>query len=180
MKRFYLGIIVILSFIIYFNVSPYKIESNDESIKKGIYEFSQSVNNIEILETKDIDNRKFVLYEFKGTLGDAILIRGINGKYKVKYVGHGDNSPILDRIEETNKGKYALIKGKNEDLNISYINFTVESSEYSINVPQAKNFIIYTPVSKKIKFPGLGDLRLYDKNNKDITLKIFNKYRTNN
>ena len=69
------------------NILQYKIDDDTSAMKEAIedlYKRAGVNNQIHIVRTRDIDNYKLVLYENNNSfLGEAILKKGLNKKYKI-------------------------------------------------------------------------------------------------
>lgn len=183
MKKLYLVLfcILILGFSGYFYNKSYNITNDKSILKNKIEQFintNDSVsNNIIIKQIIDIDNKKYVLFSIDDNFGNAELIRGLNGKYKIGYTEHGTNL-FLYRVRKTNKQKYFIIFAKNYGMKIKTAKVLLKGQGYTINIPQQDYFIAYCPVSNDIdiEFPKSTDFKLYDNNNNDITNDIYKKF----
>lgn len=183
MKKNFLiiSLILIIGCIIVFNYNKiFSITDNKKQLEDSII---QSINrptivtdNIDIKQTIDIDNKKFVLFisnNFSG-IGDAVLSKGINTKYEMDYTEYGSNI-FQYRMQKTNRNKYFVIFGKNSyDKKIDYIKVILDGKEYKIKIPQQEYFISYSPVPNDTQsiFPD-GVPKLYDRNDGDITNEIY-------
>ncbi|MDR3585552.1 MAG: hypothetical protein P4L59_09525 [Desulfosporosinus sp.] len=183
MKRRYLILIIILIIIgstISFNYI--KIYSTDETnlenhIKWFINRPTIITDKIDIKKAIDIGNKKYVLYTYNDDYrGDAELVKGLNGKYKIEFTNGGSNL-FQYRVLVINKLKYLVVAGKNYDLRIDYVKVTLDGHEYKIVVPQQEYFIVYYPVPNDTQsiFPENG-LELFNKNNIEISNDIYFNY----
>lgn len=146
----------------------------EDNIKKFINRPGIVTNYIDIKQSINIDNKKYTLFVFDGTLGCAELTKGFNNKYKIEFVGYGSSS-FRYRIHKTNKAKYLIIEGRNYYFKINYVKILLDNKEYRIDIPQQEYFLAYCKVSNETQtiFPDINNFKLYDKNNVDITDESF-------
>lgn len=171
----------IVSFVIVFNY--YKVYSTEENnlennITSFITRFEKTNEAIFIKKTKDIGNKRYVLFVFNDYLGDAELIKGLNGNYKIESTDTGSNL-FQYRVRGINNKKYFVLAGKNYDFKIDYINVILDGKEYKFTIPQEEYFISYWPVSNDILNMFPSELKLYDKYDTEITDEIYLKYQHN-
>ncbi|WP_068962679.1 hypothetical protein [Desulfosporosinus sp. BG] len=170
--------IVFLKIVVNYN-SIYSIGNNnmEYNIKKFINRPKVITNNIYIKQTIDIGNRRYVLFTFNDYLGDAELVMGLNGKYKIESTNSGSNL-FQYRVREINKSKYFVVAGKNYDLKIDYVKVNLDSNEYKIMIPRQEYFISYCPVTNNTQsiFPIDSGFKLFDKNNIEITNDIYIRF----
>ncbi|MCB2356917.1 hypothetical protein [Clostridium estertheticum] len=161
----------------------YTLTDNKTQLKDNILQFSNRpsaiYNNIDIKEELNLDNKKYILYIIDNTLGNAELTKGLNNKYKIETTGSGSSYFFIPEIYKTNKGKYLILKGKNPDMKIVYAKVLVDNKEYRINIPKKTYFLVYcaVPIKTQIVYPDANNLKLYNKNDVDITnemMKILN------
>lgn len=184
MKKFFFSALLILTtvFVIFISYSvTYRIEDNKKQLEDNVKQFINKTaviaKNIDIKQELNIDNKKYVLFTINDTLGFAELTKGLNGKYKIEFTGYG-GSNFTVQIYETNKGKYLILKGKNYGMGIAYLKVLLDNKEYKVSTPNQEYFLSYCSVSSKTQkvFPDINTLRLYNKNDVDITkdmLKLF-------
>lgn len=177
-----LSLILIVSVIVVFNYNKtFSISDNTKQMEYSIMKFinrpTTFTDNINIKQTIDIDNKKFVLFistDFLG-IGDAVLTKGINTKYEIDSTGYG--STIFQYgVQKTNKHKYFIVNGKNYDNKIYYIKTVLDGKEYKLNIPKQEYFISYCPVSNDTQSIFPSSLAIYDKHGTDITNEINNKF----
>ena len=169
-------IILTIAFLCY--LRNYRISDNKKQLEENIKAFINRptvvVNNIDIKQELNIDNKKYVMYIIdNGTLGEAELTKGINNKYKIDSAGYGSGFFECE-IYKTNKGKYLIIKGENYHMQIASIKVPVDDKVYKFNIPQQKYFLVYCPVpdQTEIILPDFNKIKIYDKNDIDITHEV--------
>lgn len=173
-----IGFIVILNYNEKFSI----IDSKQQLYNSIMYSINRpniTVDNVDIKKMIDIDNKKYILFvsnKFTG-IGDTVLTKGINNKYKIEYTEYGSNI-FQYRVQETNKNKYFVVFGKNYGEKIDWIKVILDRKEYKIKIPQQEYFISYCLISSDTKniFPDDLGFNLYDKYNNDITNKIYKEY----
>ena len=179
-------ILCIIGYVIIYN-STYSISDNNKAeiqnaLMKSINTPTVITKNLEIKQSVNIDNKKYVIYmntnvigNFK-FLGDGELVKGRNNKYKVNLAGYAGQSTYLqNKIVETNKGNYLIVYGENYNKRISYATVKLMNDrDYYVKIPNQEYFIAYCSVPKEVKaeFPYSKEMKLYDKDNKDITKEI--------
>jgi hypothetical protein len=149
----------------------------EDSLVNWINRPATVTDSIDIKQSINIDNKKYVLFKINDSLGSAELTRGLNKKYKIDSTEYGTN--IFEyRVQKTNKAKYFIINGKNYDMNINYIKVKLDNTEYKVDISKQEYFIAYCNVSNDTQsiFPSGGDFKLYNKNNIDITDEIYKKF----
>lgn len=156
----------------------YAIKDNEKQLENNVMQFinrtSVVASNINIKKELNLDNKKYILFSNNNTLGDAELIKGLNNKYKIKSTGIGSGY-FRDKIVKTNKGKYLILKGKNIGLKIAYAKVILDNKEYKISIPQEEYFMVYCPVPIETKetYIEINNLKLYNKQDVDITNEMF-------
>ncbi|MZK52217.1 hypothetical protein [Clostridium beijerinckii] len=177
----FLFCILIFGFGVYYYNKSYNITNDKSVLENKIEQFlnrgSNVPNDISIKEIMDIDNKKYVLFSTDDNFGNAELIRGLNGKYKIEYTERGTNL-FLHRVIKTNKTKYFVIFAKNYGMKIKNARVSLQGHDYMISIPQQDYFIAYCPVSNdtKTEFPQSTDFKLYDANNNDITDDVYKEF----
>lgn len=149
----------------------FKIKDNERDISQSI---SKMVNQpIEIKLMKDIDNKRIVLFTSGSELGESVLTKGSNNKYRLDSVGHGTNE-VRYRIMETNQGQYIRFAGRNIG-GISEILTFVDGEKYNLPVTEGDFFISLVPIIKQTenKFPS-GTV-WYDEQGKEIEESVYLK-----
>lgn len=121
---------------------------------------------VQIRLMKDIDNKRIVLFTTKLHIGEAVLIKGPNNRYKLESTGHGTNE-IRSRIMETDKRQYVRILGRNTE-GISKILTLIDGQKYELPLPEEDFFISILALIRETesKFPS-GSV-LYDKKGNEI------------
>ncbi|MFT8316365.1 MAG: hypothetical protein ABF633_19240 [Clostridium sp.] len=181
-------IFFIMGYVVIYN-STYSIADNNKAeIQNALMQFINRpkgvvyTKNLQVEQAVDIDNKKYVIYmntnaigNFK-FLGDGELIKGKNNKYKVDLASWGGQSTYLqNKIVETDKGNYLIVYGENYNKRISYATVKLMNDrDYYVKIPNEEYFIAYCSVPKEVKaeFPYGKEMKLYDKDNKDITKEI--------
>lgn len=179
-------IVCIMGYFIIYN-STYSIADNKVEIKnalmKSINRSTVITKNLEIKQAVDIDDKKYVIYmntnaigNFK-FLGDGELTKGRNNKYKVNLAGYaGQGTYLQNKIVKTDKENYLIVYGENYNKRISYATVKLMNDrDYYVKIPNEEYFIAYCAVPKEIiaEFPYSKEMKLYDKDNKDITKDIY-------
>ncbi|MBZ9637702.1 hypothetical protein [Clostridium sp. FP1] len=170
-------IIICIAFISYSRV--YTIMDNEIQLKDNIIQFLNRptviVNKIDIKQELNLDNKKYILFIFNNTCGEAELTKGLTNKYKIESIRYGSSSTYFnDEIYKTNKGKYLIMTGENPDMKIIYARVTLDNKEYKISIPHQEYFISYCaiPIDTQLVYPSFNNTKLYNKNDADITDKI--------
>lgn len=155
----------------------YSVNDSKDNIENKIAIFLnnskfQNVNKLNIAKECNIDTKKYVLFILNNKLAYAELRKGINSKYKILSVT-ADINMLRCEIIKTNKSKYLLVIGKNDNLKIDYIKAKVGVDEYKVIIPKEPYFISSCPVSS---WASLGEdpntVRIIDKKGNDITGEI--------
>lgn len=161
----------------------YHIKNNTNDIQKAIEDFRnrglpKKDFNCEVINTKDIDDKKIVLYKDNKSLGYGELKKGINNKYKVETTGASSNE-FIDEIIETSNGKYILVVGEKHNTNLKRILINYTDKKYNIDIPNEEFYIAYTKANKDIDMHYKRDYtKFFNDKNEDITdeiLRIGNK-----
>lgn len=145
----------------------YTVANNEQAIGTAITKMIH--RPVEIRLTRDIDNKRIILFTNGSQIGEAEFTRGPNRKLKLKSAGYGTNE-VRDRILTTNKGQYVKILGRNT-ANISSIHATVESKTYKLTVPQGIYFIVDERLTKKTKTSFPSEWVGYDAQGQEISSK---------
>lgn len=170
-------IVVCIAFVSYSR--RYTIGDSRKQLVLGIMGFGNNSFNIgrnfDIQQELKLDNKKFISFTFnENSLGYVNLTRGLNNKYKIDFTEYG-NQYFRDEIVKTNRGKYIILKGKNFERKISYAKVILNSREYEIMIPDQEYFIVYYPVPVETQrvYLDINNIKLFDKNNIDITREMF-------
>jgi len=165
-----LGSILLVLFLIYIStqyIKPhyvFKIKDNEQAINQSI---SKMVNQpIQIKLMKDIDDRRIVLFKLGSEVGESVLTKGPNNKYRLDFAGHGTNE-VRYRIMKTDKGQYIKFLGENTE-GISKILTFVDGEKYDMPVPEGEYFISLVPIiiQTESNFPS-GSV-WYDNQGKEV------------
>ncbi|UZW14452.1 hypothetical protein OSC52_00995 [Clostridium pasteurianum] len=165
-------------YIIY--VSPYTIIDNKKQLEVNVKNFINKstvfVENIQIIQELNLDNKKLILFLTNDNLlGDGELTKGINNKYKIEEVGYSNNQ-FMNHVIKTDKKSYVILEGKNYNNKITYAKVLLDGNQYKVNIPQQSYFIVYCEipsVKTKITRISMDNIKLYDKKNIDITNEMF-------
>lgn len=164
--------VLILSTLLVLYNRTYYINNDSDKIKQSIISFHSSStvieNDIDIKNIVDIDDKKYVLHSMFNSLGYAELKEGLNSRYKIE-VDESSDRKVFYRVQQTNKGKYLVVLGENYDMKISYMIATFDEKEYKIEISKEEYFIAYCPVSKDVQSILPNMLKIYDKNDNEIT-----------
>lgn len=175
-KAIALNTIIPLAILITFYYLGYPISANNTNIKESIVSFLKedyALEDITIYDSITIDNRKYVL----ATLGDRLaridLVKGIHNAYKIDCIESNTHTLCHD-IVDIHKRKYILLKRKNPNLIISKINFILDSTKYSVNIPHTPYFLTYLEIDPNTEdiHPKLDSIKFYNDNQIDITSLI--------
>lgn len=174
------GLLIILLSItanLYTYFNNYNIEDNrnqlEENILLRLNKPTKIIDNIDIIKTIDLGNKKYVIFMVNYYLGHAEFLKGFNDKFKIGATGYGSNL-IKYQIDKINNTNYFFLFGKNPDLKISYGTLLLDGKEYKFNIPSEEYFITYSKVSTKtqIKYPEISNIKFFDKNGMDITYLV--------
>jgi hypothetical protein len=176
--------IIIIFLLLAFNYSQkYSIPDNKNQLEKSIGKSTDVLaNTIDIKQSINIDDKKFVLFTMGKNIGSAEFAYGLNNKYKIGLVTYG-TSIVTYRIIKTRKAKYFVIEGINHNSAVKYLRLPLDNKEYILNIPNQEYFISYcsVPESTKIEYPDINTLKFYDYSDKDVTASFIsnNLYQQN-
>ncbi|TFE19045.1 hypothetical protein E2980_23820 [Cohnella luojiensis] len=142
----------------------YRIIDNEQAINKSISKMVDQPIQIKLM--KDIDNKRIVLFTLGSEIGESVLTKGSNNKFKLDSTGYGSNE-VRYRIINTNKGQYVKFIGRNTD-NISKILTIVDGEKYYLSVLEAGYFISYVPLIQKTESNFPSGSVWYDNQDKEI------------
>ncbi|SFB04572.1 hypothetical protein SAMN05216312_103177 [Cohnella sp. OV330] len=132
----------------------YSINNSNKAIDVAIESFlnkgriNEEPKTIDIRLTKDIANKRIVLFTLDDQTGVAELSRGKNGKYKIGNVGYGTNW-IRHRVIQTNNGVYYRAAGKREG--IGRIRVYLGEETFDMPVGDSEYYITYFKLLEKPK-----------------------------
>ncbi len=171
-KNFYLALSILLVIVCagytMFYSSYYDIEDNTESIHLGLSEWMNG--NVEILKVTQLDKSStyIVLFERDDKYtGFAHMKKGWNGRFVIKMSGEGEGGQRYNEIK-TNKGLYAILVGRNVDLNIDHITYYNHPDyEFTSSVSTEETFLKYKKIPNNLAgtYP---ELTFFDKHNNII------------
>lgn len=173
-----LSVLIIVCIVFTSYLKNYTITDSKKELENSIMHFINRptviTNSIVIKQELNLDNKKYILFMINNTLGDAELTKGLNSKYKIKSTEHGSGY-FKYEIYKTNKGKYLILKGKNYDMKIAYAKVLIDNKQYKITIPQQEYFIAYCSVPEETQcvYPGLNNIKLFNKNDTNITDEMF-------
>lgn len=129
--------------------------------------------NIKIHDSVTIGKIKYVLIEIDEDLGSVVLSQSITGRYKIDRLSYGGGN-FREQIIESEGEKYLLYGGRNTNLEIASIVFTLDGFTYTLGIPEKTRFFVYTKVDSRIEenHLDLDKLRLYNAEGIDITEKL--------
>lgn len=130
-------------------------------------------NDIKLYDSVVLEKKQYILIELNGQLGRVVLVQGITGRYKINELGYGGGN-FTEEIVDSNGKKYMLFGGRNTNLEISRITYTLEGQNYSMDIPMSKRFLVYTEVDNRMKltYIDLDSLSFYNAQGEDITEKV--------
>jgi hypothetical protein len=112
-----------------------------------------------------------VLFELeKNTFGNAELVKGRNGKLRIKESSYGDFLMYDYEDIKTNKGRYYLVLGKNPDLVVDHLKVIVDHKKaysYLVDVSKDKFFYHYKKIPDELD--QRTKILYYDKNNMELS-----------
>ncbi|WFR56739.1 hypothetical protein QA584_24510 [Anaerocolumna sp. AGMB13025] len=170
-------ILLLVSLVFYKYTSSYAIKDNKENLENNIkLRIHRTTDDLDIKQSINIDNKKYVLYIISNELGVAEFTKGFNKRYKIGSTSYGNN-PIKYNIVKTNKAKYFIIAGKNTEKKINYVKLLLENTIYKIDIPQQEYFYTFCkiPNNTMILYPEISDLSFYNSNNKSITKEVLSQ-----
>lgn len=143
----------------------YQIQDSQIAISKSISKMTGG-KPIQIILIEDVDNKRIVLFQRGSEIGESMLTKGPNNKYRLDSSGYGTNV-VRYRILNTNKGQYVKFVGKNSS-SISRILSFVDEERYYIDIPEGEYFISYKPLTKKTSSSFPSGSIWYDDQGKEI------------
>lgn len=160
--------------------SKYVIENSVESIELGIENHlnssdKDSTHDIQIVNTIDLDNKKFVMFSLENKLGFAEISTGENDLLGVDYASLGD-SPVKLNVTSTDQGRYLIAFGRNFVEKISHLKVTIDTQDITLSVPKEEFFIAYTKLDKNIATDSTSTVNMYDSFGREITVDIYQAY----
>lgn len=180
MKKWIYSIIILIvgiSGVAY--LRTYNIYDNGEGLKVAITKFldkSREKDIIEIRNSCNIDNKKYILFTINDNLANSILLEGVNKKYKIDSI-EIFKSNIQFQIEKSKNKKYLIVYGINKDEIIDTMELNVNYTSYKMKVPKEKYFIMYKDISKELENESikLDNIKFYSSNGIDITKQVYSK-----
>lgn len=180
-KGMYIVFVLIILFVGYvgFYFKEYHISNDQISIQSSLKDWLNRVPrkvdlNPDIIEVVQLDDTTsyIALYQlYDGTFGQAHLIKGFNGKYKIQHSSHGGSiTGVSYQVTETNKGKYMVVFGGNSNLKINHVTAKSihEDYEFKTDVSKEPYFVKYDKLPEDLKQPFPAELTFFDKNNKTL------------
>lgn len=164
--------LILIGYSIYYT-KQYNIQNNKKTIQTNVKEFinigEEQEMNPKVVKVVQIDNSKTFIALFqinsRNMVGYALLEKGINKRMKIVRANYGDNKVSYSDIK-TNNGKYGLITGINQNLNIDHINVGLMYEKYTFtsNVSNELYFIKYKKLPNKLTKTFPAEFICYDKN----------------
>ena len=150
--------------------------SNLEECIKNFYNRGYSVEyspTIKIHDSVTLGKNKYILIEINEDLGHVVLVQSITGRYKIDRLGYGSGN-FREGIIESEGKKYLLYGGRNTNLEIASIIFTLDGFTYGLDIPGETRFFVYTEIDSRIEANhlDLDNLRIYNTQGEDITEKV--------
>ena len=169
-------LIVVMSFVYCFTFPVESDFSNLGGCIKDYYNRGYSIEyspNIKIHDSVTIGKIKYVLIEIDEDLGSVVLSQSFTGRYKINCLSYGSGN-FREQIIESEGEKYLLYGGRNTNLEIASIVFTLDGFTYTLDIPEKTRFFVYTKVDSRIEenHLDLDKLRLYNAEGIDITEKL--------
>lgn len=165
---------VALIFFIHFlsKNTDYIIQDNSYNILKDI-ESHILIDSakISLLSFRYVDNARIVSFVYGGEFGMAVYIKGFNGKLKLDWINYGDTK-CFSRIITTDRGKYVVAAGDNENCFISHIETEVNKKTIIMSTRGERYFLKIWPLLGSEIIDGITFMRLYDENNLNITEEL--------
>jgi len=162
--------VLAIVWVLYYQTSGYEIESDEKSIDQAIESLINQTNKekqqIDIRTSKDIANKKVVLFSIGEKLGDSEFTEGRNGKYKIESAGHGTNW-VLERVIHTNEGTYYRVAGKKD--NIGRIKAFISENVCDIQIPEQEYYIEFCELNEEVVQAFSDGMVIYDIEGKEIT-----------
>jgi hypothetical protein len=144
-------------------------------IQTATSKFKPVLDHIDLKQIVDIENEKHVLFvsdKFDG-IGNAVLTKGLNGKFKIHGISWGGNL-FEYHVNEIKNNKYLVAYGRNYDRKIEYIKAILEGKAYRVEVPNQDYFIVFSSVSGNSKITSsYSTINIYGKSGKDLTAFIY-------
>lgn len=186
MKRIYIYLlcsitsllILFVGFLFYTrNILHYNIDNDLYSIRDAISKHTE-YEDVIIQRTLELKNRRYVFFTVNKSdyAALAYLVKGINGKYKIKSVGLSQK-PICkwfsDRIDNKT---YLIIYGIDPNKIISRLTIFTGYNELKANINNQKFFLtsIEIPIDEKGTI-YTDKFKFYDKSGEDITNIVLRK-----
>mgnify|MGYP000954759806 CR=1 FL=1 len=138
-------LIVVISFVYYFSFPVETDCSNLEGRIKDYYNRGYSIEyspNIKIHDSVTIGKIKYVLIEIDEDLGSVVLSQSFTGRYKINCLSYGSGN-FREQIIESEGEKYLLYGGRNTNLEIASIVFTLDGLTYSLDIPEKIRFFVF-------------------------------------
>lgn len=183
-KIFYvcvISIIIIAIGIIGTFTNGYNIKNTNKDMGAGIvnylYPITHKSMNVAVIKVLDIDNKKIVLFSADNGYVIAQLKKGLNNKYKIISCSSQSSNYLDGEVMEviTSKSKNLILIGVNNYTDLQYVEVIINKKSNKIDVSKEKNFIKQFKFEKDAKYDYQSDLKFYDSQNKDITLKIITR-----
>lgn len=177
-KTLYTLLIILVigfAYVLYY-FEQYSIENEEVAIHNSLVEWENRARDtkieLDILDITQIDSTNSYIASFEtadNNVGFAQLLKGWNGKYKIKLSGWGTNFVSYVDIK-TDEGMYGVLVGKNPGLEVDYIVAESINNEFSFksSISNDEKFVKYKKLPNSLKTTFLPDITLYDENDKVI------------
>lgn len=148
-----------------------------ENIEVFINKSTINKEDVDIKATNVAGKVRYVLYTSKGFMGDAELLRGPNGKYKIKSAGIAPNyiryrtGEIYHKDDgKRYKTECIIFMVKNVNMRIHHLVIKTSNGSFKPTVPKEYSIILEPRRDKNEK---IISIRAYDSNDVDITDEVF-------
>ncbi|WP_040212597.1 hypothetical protein [Clostridium polynesiense] len=163
-----------LIFLFYFlnKNTDYIVKDNGYCMLKSIEShILKNTGEVSLLDLRYVDNARIISFIYHGEFGVAVYIKGYNRRLKLSWINYGDTR-CFSRIISTDEGKYMIISGDNRDYLIDHIETEVKSQTIKVKTSGERYFLKIWPLTQNEALDGITLLRLYDKNNINITQEL--------
>ncbi|SHJ74506.1 hypothetical protein SAMN02745163_02491 [Clostridium cavendishii DSM 21758] len=128
-------------------------------------------NNISIIKTRVIKDKKLVMFKKENLLGIVVLGKCRDERYKVEKIKYSNGSMALE-CYKNKKNKYIVVYGFNGSNKIHNIGFNISENLQRLNLYDEEYFFKVWPMDKEEKEYDMLSLKAYDSKNYDITDKL--------
>ncbi|WP_332650020.1 hypothetical protein [Lysinibacillus sp. 54212] len=144
---------------------------NDETLKNEIQQWLDVTltNKPELMQVHESTTYISWIELDNGDKGIVELQKGWNNRFRIHSASYGKNK-INYTVKTTNKGRYAIVYGENEDEAITTVKANLIKENYSIqfNIPKQQHFVVTSKLPKSLKFSKLVEVFAFDERNNEI------------